>query len=351
MLGICKISAACYNLELIIKNMIDFALLHRRKFRNLLAIRKRVEGVDDVVSYYNEKYPERPKINHVTQNYSEVRKGREETIRSLRELLKAQPLEPVKIIFTLYAPVYNEVDGEFGHLNHSDPILLTKDKLILLRDSKTFGFGGFTLRVIAEKLGLQFVEQRSTTTSIQGDGVSCSSIALGILKDLDCEDLKKIATFDNGYQPLSKMLKYSQSAGHLEEFDKEIQEFPVKKGGKTLSKYVEEGKLLQKDGGRIYGKIDKIRKILLRRLAESSVEAGEASAVSSAVSPQLSFGAFGDAGGAGMAGVDVAAEGEALISSISPVSAIDNRSVNINSSPSPCSTSLLKSLPPSRSPR
>ncbi|MES2677710.1 MAG: serine hydrolase domain-containing protein [Pseudomonadota bacterium] len=165
----------------------------------------------------------------------------------LSELRSFAGLGNQKIILTTAA---TQEDGSV-RLNHSNPFVLTDEKLILLRDDHS----KWSRRIydkIAGELGVKLVYQlpvkekgEEGRTSMQGDESSCHFIACGVLKDLDVEDMKMVAGFEDGYQPLPKMLKYSQSERHLSNVlqDEKLREStPVKADGRSVAKYVEDNK-------------------------------------------------------------------------------------------------------------
>ena len=95
-------------------------------------------------------------------------------------------------------------------------------------------------------------------------------MALGILKDLTKEDLQKASAFENGFDPLAKSLKYSQSSTYIETSLKEGKEQPVKTDGTIASQYAAKNK--RTEGGqiitRITTKFNKFKSELKKAIAD-----------------------------------------------------------------------------------
>ena len=243
------------------------------------------KGLDELVNYYNKKYADQRGVIYRAQAPMNLGLDKEEekqkdTLSEQenqdRAKLKAQrtrlevigsgstniksildgsqkPQYPIKVVFTMLQKE-NEHDPylvERGR--HSIPILLTEDKLIMLREESNPSASDI-LGEIAKNLGKRLIQQKEAaynsktgkTTSIQADHSNCNGIALGILKDLDIKDLKKVVEFEDRYIPLPKMLKYSQSTTFIQETYPDLSDKYVKfrdgDGTKTLMQYVEEGK-------------------------------------------------------------------------------------------------------------
>ena len=223
------------------------------------------EGLDTLVAYYNEKYPKRGRIAHVTapvnigMDLTETDKEKEERMiqevasaatPALQGLRESSPL-PLKFVLTFYQK--RTTAGELlANEQHSNPLLLTDKKLILLRDESE-PIGIKYLQEISRRLGVNLIQQividptqpkkpREQRTSIQGDHKNCNGIAVGILKDLDQSDLAKVSQFEDGYLPLAKMLKYSQSESHIIKNFPTLANEPVKKDGTTLLDYISQNK-------------------------------------------------------------------------------------------------------------
>ena len=92
---------------------------------------------------------------------------------------------------------------------------------------------------LAQALGLPLIKPRQTNESFQADNTSCHMMAIGILKDLDSEDVRSVCEFDNNYITLPKSLKYCQSREYLAEvLDEKTENEPVKKDGRTAYQYL-----------------------------------------------------------------------------------------------------------------
>jgi hypothetical protein len=265
------------------------------------------EGVDLLVDYYNTKYPERGQIHRVqapmTLNVRAEESGEEKNARTTIETQEAttqglsQLLQnnrpPLKVMLTFLQRETSDSEFLVDRGRHSIPLLITDDKLILLRDEGNPATPK-SLAVVAQNLGLCFVQQKepaqyavetekgpkTKSTSIQGDHSNCNGIAVGILKDLTSEDVAKVSAFEDRYTPLPKMLKYSQSENFILRTYPELANEPVKfdKEGMpqaTLIQYVhdnshqtitstnqqtgEQEQKEQKTGSRIGDKMDRMR--------------------------------------------------------------------------------------------
>ena len=262
------------------------------------------EGVDLLVDYYNTKYPERGQIHRVqapmTLNVGVEESGEEKNSRTSIETQEAstqglsQLLQnnspPLKVMLTFLQRETSDSEFLVDRGRHSIPLLITDEKLILLRDEGN----PKSLAIVAQNLGLRFVQQKEPeqytvetekgpkikSTSIQGDHSNCNGIAVGILKDLTAEDVAKVSAFKDRYTPLPKMLKYSQSENFILKTYPELSNEPVKfdKEGMpqaTLIQYVhdnshqnvtstnqqtgEQEQKEQKTGSRIGDKMDRMR--------------------------------------------------------------------------------------------
>lgn len=244
------------------------------------------EGLDVLVEFYNQKYPQRPTVHHVVILKSEREK--EESIlkdakldaaSQLNKLREKNPNQIIKILFTL-GEKNNDSKQMSVDAYHSTPAVLTDNKLILLRDEYRY----FTIKFfsqLAQHLNLEFVQQIPVNpntiqkkveydpdnkefnerTSMQGDLKSCQGIGVGILKDLTHEDLETISGFQNQYQPLPKMLKYSQSKKHISKNFPAIEPKNIKAGSEelSLSNYLDLHTDKKKLETRIDSKLGKLR--------------------------------------------------------------------------------------------
>lgn len=221
-------------------------------------------GLELIAEYYNQKYPQRAKIYQVlvdieAQDLTLIKREAGDNPQnsepdlanklSLLAIEKIKSLEgenPRKILLTIGR------GSESEHLAHSNPIIITDAKFILLRDEQDRIIQKIHHK-IAEKLNLKLVQPKQNrptdlinkTISIQADSVSCHMIAVGILKDIDNVDISKIIHLENGFEyekDLAKILKYSQSTNFIYEFGKQALNSPVKNTGTTLEQYVVEGK-------------------------------------------------------------------------------------------------------------
>ncbi len=200
---------------------------------------------------------------------------------------------PLKVMLTFLQRETSDSEFLVDRGRHSIPLLITDDKLILLRDEGNPATPK-SLAIVAQNLGLRFVQQKdpaqytvetekgpkTKSTSIQGDHSNCNGIAVGILKDLTAEDVVKVSAFEDRYTPLPKMLKYSQSENFILRTYPELANEPVKfdKEGMpqaTLIQYVhanshqtvtstnqqtgEQEQKEQKTGSRIGDKMDRMR--------------------------------------------------------------------------------------------
>lgn len=265
------------------------------------------KGVDLLVDYYNTKYPERGQIHRVqapmTLNVGAEESGEEKNARTTIETQEAstqgllQLLKnnhpPLKVMLTFLQRETSDSEFLVDRGRHSIPLLITDEKLILLRDEANPATPK-SLAIVAENLGLSFVQQKDPaqytvetekgpkikSTSIQADHSNCNGIAVGILKDLTTEDVEKVSAFEDHYTPLPKMLKYSQSENFILRTYPELANEPVKfdKEGMpqaTLIQYVhdnshqtvtstnqqtgEQERKEQKTGSRIGDKMDRMR--------------------------------------------------------------------------------------------
>lgn len=226
------------------------------------------QGLEAATSYYNQKYSQRGQIHQaivvIKQNEREaVGAGRQTQVGLVEKMVegvlenlftlksKAQQEGSQKLLLT----IAEENDSKI-RIAHSIPFALTDGKLILLRDEDS-QFGQQIFSQVAEKLGVELVQSREpiydktnpARTSIQGDHSSCHFIALGVLKDLTVEDLQKVSDFENGFTPLPKSLKYSQSATHIQKsLPEEELTTAVKKDGRSASEYAAQNKREEKIG-------------------------------------------------------------------------------------------------------
>ena len=252
-----------------------------------------ITGLDVLTQYYNQKYgQERDIIHHVStaiivrnneiSHDAELNKVLENNIimeaaeslsQKIRKIVENNPNQSGhKIMMT-----FGQRDGEGSDIllerYHSTPILLTQDKLIVLRDEYST-FGQKLLQSIADNFGVRLVQQpteheteESSETksdeqySMQADHTSCNGMALGILKDLTREDVAHLSKCEDGYMPLPKMLKYSQSIGYIERYFPQLLDQSVKKDGTTLREYIQRSKGIDSDGVETTRINDKLRSI------------------------------------------------------------------------------------------
>ncbi|MES2962177.1 MAG: hypothetical protein V4694_07335 [Pseudomonadota bacterium] len=188
-------------------------------------------GLQTAIEYYNQKYPERGQIHCVYQNLQFINDDVTEQFLKLKKSKTAKKNhEPIKIVLSVV-----ELDQNKQRLPyHSHPFILTEDKLISLR---TLNDSMAMYQEIAENIGVKLVKPASSYKSIQADSKSCHFIALGILKDLTKADLEKISTFENGFKPLAKSLKYSQSGTYIETMLTEDNKDEEVKKGLTADEY------------------------------------------------------------------------------------------------------------------
>lgn len=256
------------------------------------------DGADLFIEYYNKKYLEREKLRHVKAkqylvSHIGISVSVAEAIAQIHEIKKSVSDEtPLKIVFTTYYEQGRLVPEGFGSLedddshltpedspkelilSHSTPIVLTKEKLILLREDSSMHITLNILSGISRELGLNFVKmgkgevesRESDNRSIQSDNVSCLALAVGILKDLDEEKLKEVVAFEDGSKLSPVMLKYSQSIKYIKEEFPELITSSIKPSGETLIEYVERGREEAKKSGsaytrdRITGKSERFKK-------------------------------------------------------------------------------------------
>lgn len=202
----------------------------RPKFKNVKNLREdlSLRDLQIAVEYYNQKYPERGKIHHLIIDHSKIR-DMEDLAKKFSQL-QVNNILPIKIVFSLF---------DNNLLGHSQPFVLTEDKLISMRDFRDFSTLGEEL---GRNLGIKYIEphieSQANHKSIQRDYTSCHFIALGILKDLNATDLEKVSEFEDGYKPLAKSLKYSQSREYNNEmFTAETRREVINKRGMTVEKY------------------------------------------------------------------------------------------------------------------
>ena len=118
------------------------------------------EGLGVVVEFYNQKYPENGKINLVLVDMDEGDKRL--PFDDLTESLATKAVQQIdevqvddndnkKIILAILP------NKETGHLDHSDPIFLSKGKMIMLRDfyAESEEFSESFYSKIAAKLGME----------------------------------------------------------------------------------------------------------------------------------------------------------------------------------------------------
>ncbi len=207
--------------------------------------------VETIAEYYSQKYPERGRIIPIFFNRNELDSVELVAANMIENFGDKYPVKiPTKIIFTSYSEPFTPF--------HSHPFILTKNKLISMRVD---GEDTEKHEALAIHLGVQLVRPKRTNSSPQGDRFSCHLIAAGILKDLNEEDIKSVCDFDEGYTPLPKSLKYSQSISHLEEMlEENDRETPVKSDGTTLREYIEKHRPINENRSSLSpNKIDKTR--------------------------------------------------------------------------------------------
>ena len=226
------------------------------------------DGLGVVAEFYNQKYPEDGKINLVLVDMDDdCKKLPLDDIAESLATKAAKQIEEVqsdnkdnkKIILTILS------DKENGHLDHSDPIFLSKEKMIMLRDfyAASEEFSESFYSKIATKLGVELIRQHNPSkeiegakrTSIQSAPGVCHLISAGILKEIKNNNVDKISNLENGYIPPAELLKYSQSTTHISALLGDAQNEPLKKGT-SLIEYVKSHKKTQTDS-RIQKKFDR----------------------------------------------------------------------------------------------
>ncbi len=251
-----------------------------------------VEGIGELARYYSEKYPDRDPISSITavavrsmpgesEDTAEelakkvVRIVEEDSQSAASQIRKTQNAQKIMLTFCMRkTPEDQEIDMESIHVL---PLLLTSDKLILLRNEKE-KFCLKVLAALAKKLEVALVKQHENQTerktSIQRDYTSCMGIAAGILKDLTADDLRQVSQFEDGYKPLPKMLKYSQSLSHVEAVVGDAKSAPVKSGGITLEEYIRDGKASE-HGSRIATKLAEFKESWAQKFSRSDESDGK----------------------------------------------------------------------------
>lgn len=229
-------------------------------------------GLQTATEYYNQKYPERGAINLLLMpdGYSV-----DELALKIKELRKNNPEgNPIKVIITSSNRVSSD-EEDIQYPYHSQPAIITRDKIISMRDEYYENTPTIS-KILANKLGLELVEckpedkedRKYYPPSFQADYRSCHFIALGILKDLTLEDLEIVSTFESGYKPLAKSLKYSQSGRFIDEMlNEETARVAVKKDGSNVKEYFRKHTIKdeskEKNVTRIGNKASKFREALL----------------------------------------------------------------------------------------
>lgn len=179
-------------------------------------------GLQAIAEYYDLKYPDRGKITPV---FFDLNSDPRVLARDLKKTFRGK--YPAKIVITT-------TERDIPH--HSHPFILTKDKLISLRNDKV---DYILYDQLAQALKLPIVRPRETSEYFQADSSSCHFIAFGILKDLTKKDLRHVCKFEDGHTPMPKSLKYCQSRGYLGEvLDEQTKNEPVKKDGRTAYQYL-----------------------------------------------------------------------------------------------------------------
>ncbi len=263
------------------------------------------EGIKLLIDFYNKLHPKLDKIHHIvatmifdvhteeTTSHKERRMHKEaaEATRIAIESLRKTKAPPLKIFFTISVKENPESSDEILTKRHSLPLLLTDDKIIVLRDidKRSEDILSHAIRDMGLRLIRPFIKHNTATgddkatssekkISIQGDHKNCTGITAGILKDLQNFDAAAISTLEDGYLEycdskvgdieimpnymrnlLAKLLKFSQSVGYVEAT--KLGTHPVKKDGTTLLKYVTDNKSITegKVTTRISSKMDKMR--------------------------------------------------------------------------------------------
>ena len=271
-------------------------------------------GLKTAVEYYNQKYPERDLVNFVKMEidetafaefnklfmenpYGEVTINKMvelsaqlsnsalETLSSLKKQIEDREEVSKKILLTVVAN-----DDGVLKIYHSIPFILTKNKLILLRSEDDL-FGQKVYETIAESLKIQLLqnklqpefnlEQKKIRGVFQSDQTSCHFIGLGILKDLNKNDLKELIKSTEGgvFNPTPKMLKYSQSKTYVNTIlGKEDRKSPaVKKNGENVYEYVSVNKKIVGDqmATRISDKFKKFKNELKEAIRETDYLSGD----------------------------------------------------------------------------
>ncbi len=228
------------------------------------------EGLDVAVEYYNQKYSDRGEIGRVQLLMDDLQDRPKFIEKACEDLSKFKQKDGSKVVISLARKNPKSPSGI--SLDHSIPFVLTDGKLILMRDEHD-QFGQSISEEIAKGLNVELVQSSRPIydkadpkrTSIQGDHASCHFIALGVLKDLTKQDLATITTFENGFAPLSKSLKYSQSTGHIKNtLDEKSAQESVKTDGRTAEAYASQHKKKTDDGvmTRITDKFNKFKEDL-----------------------------------------------------------------------------------------
>jgi hypothetical protein len=271
-------------------------------------------GLKTAVEYYNQKYPERDLVNFVKMEidetafaefnklfmenpYGEVTINKMvelsaqlsnsalETLSSLKKQIEDREEVSKKILLTVVAN-----DDGVLKIYHSIPFILTTNKLILLRNEDDL-FGQKVYETIAESLKIELLqnklqpeynlEQKKIRGVFQSDQTSCHFIGLGILKDLNKNDLKELIKSTEGgvFNPTPKMLKYSQSTTYLNTIlGKEDRKSPaVKKNGENVYEYVSVNKkdVSNQITTRISDKFKKFKNELKGAISETHDLSGE----------------------------------------------------------------------------
>ena len=186
----------------------------------------RPRELEIAAEYYNQKYPERGEIHVCFLQGASCESDYHEQINSIASRITQYP---AKIIITTRP--YSQT------LEHSHPCILTKDKLISLRQDNRDDSHRYN---IANKLGVTLINPKSSESDyFQEDYTSCHFIALAILKDLTREDISELSDYNNEYLPMAKMMKYCQSPKVVQKvLSDEGKETAVKKDGRTVKDYI-----------------------------------------------------------------------------------------------------------------
>lgn len=205
------------------------------------------DGIRLLVEYYNKKYPQRPKTSVV---FTSIKKEKIKTdseniiesssLQAIEKILAITTEDPKKIILSFIE------DTDYNTPIHSIPLLITKDKLILLINERDEIVKKICQR-IAKEINLEFIEPMpSEKFSFQADQISCHMISGAVLKDLDFKDIELISTLKDSYQigaDLAKLLKYSQSSQYNSHISNGALTAKVKQDNTNLEHYVLNGKL------------------------------------------------------------------------------------------------------------